>query len=165
MTRVFSRPSSKTVLLASALLATGCAGGGGSEASSAPAAPAPAAPAATERPATLAAGVFTAEQATAGGQVFNSVCAECHAEREFRGTDFFFLWEGSNVGRFLEVVSETMPEDNPGGLTEDQYLAVTAYVLQMNEYPAGSVPLADDAEYLSSLTFERGEDASESDGR
>lgn len=166
MTRVFSRSSSKTVLLVSALLASGCAAGGGSEASPAPAAPAPTpAAAAAERPATLAAGVFTAEQATMGGQVFNSVCAECHAEREFRGTDFFFVWEGSNVGRFLEVVSETMPEDNPGGLTEDQYLAVTAYVLQMNEYPAGSTPLANDAEYLSSLTFERGESASESDGR
>lgn len=164
MTRVHFRSSPRAVLLVSALLATGCAAGGGAEASGSAAAPTPAA-AAAERPVSLAAGAFTAEQAAAGGQVFTSVCAECHAEREFRGSDFFFNWEGSSVGRFFQVISETMPEDNPGGLTEDQYLAVAAYVLEMNEYPAGSTPLVNDAEYLATLSFERSGDASEVDGR
>lgn len=165
MTRVHLRPSPRAVLLFAALFSTGCAAGGGSEASGPAAAPAPAPAAAAERPATLAAGAFIAEQASAGGQVFSSVCAECHAEREFRGSDFFFNWEGSSVGRFLQVVSETMPEDNPGGLSADQYLAVTAYVLEMNEYPAGSTPLVNDAEYLATLRFERDAETAEPAGR
>lgn len=154
MTSVHFRPSCTVVLLSFALVASGCAAGGGAEATAAaPAAPVPAPTA--DRPTTLAGGVFTADQASQGGELFGSICAECHASREFVGSDFFFNWEGSNVGRFLQVVSETMPEDNPGGLSTEQYLAVTAYVLELNEYPAGSSPLAHDEEYLATLRFER----------
>ena len=34
-----------------------------------------------------------------------------------------------------------MPQTNPGGLTATQYLAVLAYILQQNKYPAGPAPL------------------------
>ena len=98
-------------------------------------------------------GAYSAAQAEQGEQVYRSMCGECHFTREFRGTDFFFNYEGTSVGGFLELIAETMPEDDPGSLAMDQYLAVTAYILQLNEYPAGSGPLT--AEVASGMTFER----------
>jgi hypothetical protein len=46
-----------------------------------------------------------------------------------------------------------MPLDNPGGLAPEEYAAVIAYVLKLNQYPAGSseLPIADAA--LKLITF------------
>ncbi|MEQ9568811.1 MAG: hypothetical protein RLN75_01365 [Longimicrobiales bacterium] len=137
-----------------ALVLVGCAASGADPAPSPSAAPS-SAPAASARASTLADGAFSAEQAARGAELFGQVCGDCHATREFRGTDFFFAWEGSTVGRFVQVVAETMPEDDPGGLPMDQYLAVAAYVLDLNDFPAGSSPLPDDADYLGSLRIAR----------
>ncbi len=103
----------------------------------------------------LSDGAFTAEQATAGRQAFRQVCAECHDTFEFRGSDFFFEWEGSTVGRFVRLVQETMPDDNPGTLPREQVVAITAYVLDLNGFPAGSVSLPEDDEILSGLLIEK----------
>lgn len=103
----------------------------------------------------LAAGVYTDEQASEGRSAFRSVCGECHDAIEFRGVDFMFEWEGSTVGRFVRLVSETMPDDNPGSVPLEQVVAVAAYVLQLNDYPAGTSPLTTDLEVLSGLRFER----------
>lgn len=139
-----------------------CASAGGSDvaaptsgAASAPVAdaPAPAAPAATAM--TLADGVYSAEQAERGSEVFSGTCSECHDTSEFRGTDFMFDWEGSTVGRFVRLVSETMPDDNPGSVPIEQVVAVAAYVLQLNGYPVGTAPLTTELDVLSELRFER----------
>lgn len=163
--------SPRVRMLATLLLTTSwsvaCASsGGGDGAASAPApapaasapAPAPAAPAPTAPAAgamTLADGVYSAEQAEAGSEVFSSTCSECHDTYEFRGTDFMFDWEGSTVGRFVRLVSETMPDDNPGSVPIEQVVAVAAYVLQLNNYPEGTAPLSTDLDILSELRFER----------
>jgi hypothetical protein len=34
-----------------------------------------------------------------------------------------------------------MPLDNPGGLARDDYAAVIAYLLRLNEFPPGTTPL------------------------
>ncbi len=153
--RSFRSPFRASALALVALFA-GCAASGGDGSS----APSPAASVSDDsgegaRAATLADGAFSAEQASRGGELFGQVCGECHAAREFRGTDFFFAWEGSTVGRFVQVVSETMPEDDPGGLPMEQYLALAAYVLQLNEFPAGEAALPADAEYLATLRIAR----------
>jgi mono/diheme cytochrome c family protein len=104
---------------------------------------------------TLADGAFSAEQAARGSEVFRNVCSECHDASEFRGTDFMFDWEGSTVGRFVRLVSETMPDDNPGSVPIEQVVAVAAYVLELNDYPAGASELTTDLDQLSMLRFER----------
>ena len=135
------------------LLLVACATSGGNP-DDAPA-PTPAADGDAPRAASLAEGAFSADQAARGAELFEQVCGECHATREFRGTDFFYAWEGSTVGRFVEVVSETMPEDDPGGLPMEQYLAVAAYVLELNDFPAGGSPLPNDSGYLGGLRIVR----------
>ena len=123
--------------------------GSASVPAAAPASPEPAAPM------TLADGAYSAEQATQGADVFKDACSECHDTVEFRGSDFMFEWEGSTVGRFVRLVSETMPEDNPGSVPVEQVVAVTAYILQLNDYPAGASPLTTELERLSALRFDR----------
>ncbi len=137
-------------MLIVALALAGCASSAGGAGAQAPPPPPPAGD-----PPSLAGGVYTTAQAAAGAEVFTAVCAECHDTIEFRGSDFWFNWEGSNLGRLMRVMVETMPEDDPGSLPREQYLAVVAYVLELNQFPVGSAPLPDDADYLSALVFER----------
>ena len=47
-----------------------------------------------------------------------------------------------------DLVSTTMPQDNPGGLTQAQYLDVTAYVLQLGGFASGGVALRADTATL-----------------
>lgn len=61
---------------------------------------------------------------------------------------FQFEWERRTVGDLLRHVSRTMPDDDPGSLTPAQYLDVIAYILEMNDFPAGTTELTADASGL-----------------
>lgn len=87
---------------------------------------------------------FTASQATDGAHVYVNVCARCHAVAQWSGTTFAASWQNRRVSDFHDLVSATMPQDNPGSLTEKQYLDVTAYVLQQAGFASGSRPLTPD---------------------
>lgn len=150
MATVPLRPLSAALPFAAVLLLAGCAAGGSAD--PAARAPAPAALAERAQPAVgLAAGAYTGAQATAGAGYFRESCAECHEPSEFTGADFADSWDGATVGRFVEFITESMPRRNPGSLTTEQYLAVTAYILQLNGYPTGPEPLPDDPEFLATL--------------
>lgn len=153
---MMSRPSRILAGLVATLAA--CGGGASTPApaslppSPAPASVAPEAPAST--PTSVEAGVYTASQAERGREVFGAVCGECHASREFRGGDFIFAWGGGSVGRFVERVMKTMPEDAPGSLETAQYIDVAAYVLSLNGYPAGDRELSSDPAVLERIMIE-----------
>jgi hypothetical protein len=53
------------------------------------------------------------------------------------GSQFQFSWDRRTVGDLYEHISETMPEDDPGSLTRQQYVDVVAYILRLNGFPAG----------------------------
>ena len=99
-------------------------------------------------------GYYTVEQAERGNEVWDEGCVECHELWEVRGEDFMFEWEGSSVGRLYRVISRTMPDDNAGSLPQEDYFAVVAYILQLNDFPAGEVALGSDIEALDSLMIE-----------
>ena len=90
-------------------------------------------------------GIYTAEQAGRGQNVYVSKCSECHdggiMGPELWGRDFLGEWEGKNVRSLLEAVKETMPADAPGSLNERDVVDVVAYILQENGQPAGASPL------------------------
>ena len=44
----------------------------------------------------------------------------------------------------MELVQITMPQDNPGGLSEQDYQDVMAYMLSANDFPAGEADLTAD---------------------
>ena len=91
------------------------------------------------------AAVYTAGQATAGRTVYQASCASCHlpdlAGRneapQLAGNNFMNAWRTRTTRDLFEFIQSTMP---PTGetLSADQYLAVTAYILQVNGAPAGA---------------------------
>jgi hypothetical protein len=99
-------------------------------------------------------GVFTSTQAERGEEVYGDVCLECHTRVEFQEDAFLFAWEGSSVATLLSYLQESMPDDAPGTLPERSYLDVTAYILAMNGWEAGSRELEADDAMLAELTFE-----------
>jgi mono/diheme cytochrome c family protein len=149
-----TRFAPRALALALAVVLSGC--GGSSEPAPAPApsgssSGSSAAPSAAEG---LAAGVYTAAQAEAGQEVYRTVCSDCHDLRELRGSEFMYNWEGTSVGRLYRSISETMPEDDPGSLDSEQYLAVVAYILELNEFPAGDTELGSDMGALNQLRIQ-----------
>jgi mono/diheme cytochrome c family protein len=156
--------SSSIVLAGLVTLLAACGGGTSAPApatspapETAQTAPAPAssaAPSPADAPTSVQAGVYTAAQAERGQEVFGAVCGECHSAREFRGGDFLYAWGGGSVGRFVERVVKTMPEDAPGSLEMAQYIDVAAYVLSLNGFPTGQAELTSDPEVLDRILIE-----------
>lgn len=99
-------------------------------------------------------GVFTEEQAAKGKDVFLGHCQSCHTNADLTSADFRADWVGKMLSDFFSFLKETMPESEPGALSNEQYAAVTAYVLQLNGLPAGTVPLATTADSMATIKFE-----------
>lgn len=91
-------------------------------------------------------GVFTLEQAQRGQATYQRHCAACHGFElisedgyapDMTGFIFTSRWHGTTVLNRFERMRTTMPVGNPGGLTEQEYADIIAYVLSFNDYPAG----------------------------
>jgi hypothetical protein len=52
---------------------------------------------------------------------------------------------------YFKVVKTTMPEDNPAGLPDDDYLRVIAYILKLNGYAPGADSLTADTLHLKRI--------------
>lgn len=83
---------------------------------------------------------YSAAQAARGAQVFNQTCGACHTGDRFIGQQFVDNWGDRRVGDFYALIRSTMPVDNPGGLKDQDYLDVTAYLLKANHAPAPPAP-------------------------
>ncbi len=93
--------------------------------------------------------MFTQAQSDRGRQLFRDECSECHYSSEMRDNAFQYEWERRTVGDLLDHVSGSMPDDDPGSLTPQQYVDVIAYILGLNGFPTGTVELAPDAPGLA----------------
>jgi mono/diheme cytochrome c family protein len=85
--------------------------------------------------------VYTPEQAARGDTTFQAVCARCHTVSQFQGAKFMAAWEGGTAYQLFDQIRGEMPQDNPGSLSQEQYLNVTAYLFRLNGFPAGSSAL------------------------
>jgi mono/diheme cytochrome c family protein len=105
------------------------------------------APTAAELPsaATLPAATYAPAQADRGQRVYQAVCARCHSPGSQSGAAFNTAWNNRRVSDLHSILVNTMPQDKPGTLTDEQYLDVIAYMLKMNNIPAGTALPADPA--------------------
>ena len=101
------------------------------------------------------AGVYTAAQADRGTTVFRSKCASCHAPNRFTDDLFYSSFAGKPLWEMFDVISDSMPEDNPGSLKKEEYADVIAYLLKLNNFPAGQADLPTDKEALSLIQMEK----------
>ena len=93
--------------------------------------------AATGAPTSTMGGVFTMEQATKGRTVYAEQCSSCHSTSTHSGTDFMKSWSGRTLWDLFAFLKETMPQSDPGFLSDDEYLHVVTYLLSLNKMPAG----------------------------
>lgn len=99
-------------------------------------------------------GVYTEEQAARGQGIYEQECSLCHGPREFSGPTFLLAWTGQPVGALFTHIRMTMPQDNPGHLDVAQYAEVIAYMLSLNNFPAGEEKLPSEIEALARIRME-----------
>lgn len=106
-------------------------------------------------------GLYALDQASAGRSLYDRDCAACHgaallggeAGPALAGRAFRDRWRNRSVGEFLQVTRETMPVGRAGQLSDPDYAAVVAYVLNRNHYEPGQRPLPANADALASNVF------------
>jgi mono/diheme cytochrome c family protein len=101
------------------------------------------------------AGVYTAAQADRGQALFRSKCASCHAPNRFTDDFFYTSFAGKPLWEMFDVISDSMPEDNPGSMKKEEYADVIAYLLKLNNFPAGATELPIDKDALSAILMEK----------
>jgi mono/diheme cytochrome c family protein len=101
------------------------------------------------------AGVYTAVQADRGQALFRSKCASCHAPNRFTDDLFYSSFAGKPLWEMFDVISDTMPEDNPGSMKPEEYVDVMAYLLKLNSFPTGADELPVGKDKLSTITMEK----------
>jgi S-disulfanyl-L-cysteine oxidoreductase SoxD len=110
----------------------------------------------------VAAGVYTDEQAKRGEVASNKLCVSCHgpdlsggeAGPSLVGLEFLGNWNALSLADFFDRVHATMPADAPGSMTPQQTVDVTAYVLKLNKFPAGQTELPTDVVALKKIMIE-----------
>lgn len=107
-------------------------------------------------------GVYTEDQAKNGQAFYNSECASCHGDQlnggemapPLAGGEFMSNWNGLTVGDLFERVRTSMPPGTPGKVSRETKVAILAYVLQANKFPAGKDELAGQTEVLKQIKIE-----------
>jgi cytochrome c5 len=117
-----------------------------------PASPAPP-PTAAQSLSTLS-GVYSDAQANRGKTAWQSICASCHTTVEHAGPKFALDWTGRSLLEFYVSLYTTMPKDDPGTLTEDQYMDIISYMLKLNGMRSGAAELVPDTTALKAIKIE-----------
>jgi mono/diheme cytochrome c family protein len=90
-------------------------------------------------PRTVNDGVYTEAQAEVGEELYTQHCLLCHDKKYFRPV--LQRWEGQSIGIMYTVMSTSMPESNPGFLTQKEYVDILAYILSLSRYAEGDTEL------------------------
>jgi mono/diheme cytochrome c family protein len=107
-------------------------------------------------------GVYTEVQAGRGAASFAQNCAVCHGASlrgvgeapALAGAQFVSDFNGLTLGDLFERMRTTMPLNNPGVLSRDQYADILAFMLKSNGYPTGERELYRRSELLNTIRFE-----------
>lgn len=113
-------------------------------------------------------GVYTELQAERGRAVYSAPCGMCHGRRLNGAPDdedmipgpplarakFMRAWEGRSLATLLDYTRATMPQNNPGSLTDEEYLDIIAYMLSVSRMPAGDAELRFDPQRLARIMIE-----------
>ena len=106
-------------------------------------------------------GIYSAQQALAGKAVYERACVACHGvdfqpapgSPSLKGGAFMANWRGRSVAELFAYTRGNMPVGMGGSLPDSDYLALTAFMLEINGFPAGE-PLDPDEAMLSALGIE-----------
>ena len=107
-------------------------------------------------------GIFTADQAKRGHEVYNKECGSCHGSEltggesapPLAGSGFLSNWTTHTVGELFERVRVSMPDSNPGSLSRAQVADVIAFLLSANRFPEGKEELDKQVEVLKQISID-----------
>jgi mono/diheme cytochrome c family protein len=140
----YSQPNLLGRMLATAFLVAAAARVGAAQA-----------PTATPAPAqSTLRGAYTEAQAAQGEATYRANCTSCHATSAYTGDAFVRAWDSRSAFDLFELIRTTMPIDNPGRLSREQYADIVAYLFKLNRLPAGDRPLPADDEGLKQVRIE-----------
>ena len=105
--------------------------------------------------------VYTEAQAQRGAELFDRECAGCHGPSGAGGSmapalvgpAFSANYDGQTVGDLFERNRTTMPIGKEGQLSGQQNADITAFMLQVNGFPAGGAELATQAMMLKQIKY------------
>jgi mono/diheme cytochrome c family protein len=105
--------------------------------------------------------MYSRTQAQGGQEIFQAKCAGCHSldlaggrGPPLKGDGFWSQWDEKPARTLYARIRTSMPVSSPGSLTEKATLAIIAYILQVNEMPAGETAI-DTANDLNDVKLQR----------
>ena len=101
-------------------------------------------------------GVYTAEQASRGRDMYAMQCQSCHTPASHTGAVFATWWDRKPLSDLYQFIVTRMPKNEPGSLQPDEYADVVAYLLKLNDLPTGSDPLPADSVALKKIRIDVG---------
>ena len=113
--------------------------------------------------ASVADGVYSADQAKRGQAKYSQVCSNCH-QADLSGSDqapalvggdFVDRWDGQSVTDLADRIRTSMPADDVGSLTTPMSIDIVAYVLQSNGFPAGAEEMKADRAALKTIMIKK----------
>lgn len=107
-------------------------------------------------------GVYTADQAKNGQSIYNEQCSSCHGDTlmggesapALAGGEFLSNWNGLTLGDLFERIRTTMPQSRPGSLSREKNTLILAYMLSVNQFPAGKTDLPQQTEVLKEIKID-----------
>ena len=99
-------------------------------------------------------GVYSREQWMRGRDVYAGLCAGCHPAITHVGPMFTTSWAGKKLSDLFGFLRERMPKNDPGSLSEQEYVDVMSYMLRLNGMPAGVDELPADSVALTKIRID-----------
>jgi len=110
-------------------------------------------------------GVFTEAQAKRGETLYEGPCGRCHGRRldgapidpdmfstpPVAGAKFLRKWNGLTLAALYAYSRATMPENNPGFLSDQEFVDLIAYMLSVGGLPSGRGELEADPQALARI--------------
>ena len=114
----------------------------------------------TQESQTVNQGVYTDVQARRGEAIYKQQCTSCHGAAlsgglapPLAGGDFIGVWGREPLSELFSKIRNTMPQNDPGKLSDQQTADVLAYMLQTGKFPAGRTELRADAAALKQISW------------
>lgn len=91
-------------------------------------------------PAQTPSSTYTQAQAQAGAALYTQNCAMCHGDAT-AGHTLIQPGTSPTIGGIFGIMTASMPLNQPGSLSQQQYEDILAYAMKNNGYPAGKQAL------------------------
>ena len=106
-------------------------------------------------------GVFSPEQAARGEAQYIARCAACHGATlggtgeapGLNGGEFVSHYDQLTIADLFDRVRTTMPQNDPGSMTRDEYADIVAFLLKSNGFPAGTAALDRRSEVMATIAI------------